>query len=67
MLFRSDLTVNQYKSGIVSYLNVVTVQTTLLTNERTALTIHGRRLVAAAQLVQALGGGWTLDNRVATK
>ena len=56
-----DLTVNQYKAGIVSYLNVVTVQTTLLTNERTALSIHGRRLVAAAQLVQALGGGWVYE------
>jgi NodT family efflux transporter outer membrane factor (OMF) lipoprotein len=57
-----ELTVNQYKAGIVSYLNVVTVQTTLLNNERTALSLLGRRLTAAAQLVKALGGGWTLEN-----
>ena len=52
------LTTNQYKAGIVSYINVVTVQTTQLGNERTAVGILGRRLVAAATLVKALGGGW---------
>jgi len=52
------LTTNQYKAGIVSYINVVTVQTTQLSNERTAVGILGRRLVAAATLVKALGGGW---------
>ena len=63
----ADLTVNQYKAGLVSYLNVVTVQTTLLNNQRTALALLGRRLTAAAQLVRALGGGWTVENTVAKK
>ncbi len=53
------LTTNQYKAGIVSYINVVTVQTTQLNNERTAMGILGRRLVAAVILVKALGGGWS--------
>jgi len=53
------LTINQYKAGIVSYINVVTVQTTQLNNERTAMGILGRRLVAAVTLVKALGGGWS--------
>ena len=53
------LTTNQYKAGIVSYINVVTVQTTQLSNERTAMGILGRRLVAAVTLVKALGGGWS--------
>ncbi len=62
------LTTNQYKAGIVSYINVVTVQTTQLNNERTAVGILGRRLVAAVTLVKALGGGWSAaeiaaDNR----
>jgi len=62
------LTTNQYKAGIVSYTNVVTVQTTQLNNERTAMGILGRRLVAAVTLVKALGGGWSAaeiaaDNR----
>ncbi len=54
-----ELTLNQYKAGTVSYLNVVTVQTTQLNNERTAVGLLGRRLVAAVTLVKALGGGWS--------
>jgi NodT family efflux transporter outer membrane factor (OMF) lipoprotein len=54
-----DLTLNQYKAGTVSYLNVVLVQTAQLANERTAVGIHGQRLAAAVTLVKALGGGWT--------
>ena len=50
---------NQYRSGIVSYLNVVTVQTIALTNERAAISIGGQRLSAAVLLVKALGGGWS--------
>ena len=62
-----ELTTNQYKAGLVSYLNVVSVQTTLLSNERTALSLMGRRLTAAALLVRALGGGWTVENKEARK
>jgi len=53
------LTTNQYRAGIVSYLNVVTVQTIALTNERAAISISGQRLKAAVGLVKALGGGWS--------
>lgn len=53
------LTTNQYKAGIVSYLNVITVQTIALTNERAAISISGQRLNAAVLLVKALGGGWS--------
>jgi NodT family efflux transporter outer membrane factor (OMF) lipoprotein len=53
-----ELTLNQYKAGTVSYINVVTVQTAQLNNERAAVGILGRRLVAAVGLVKALGGGW---------
>jgi NodT family efflux transporter outer membrane factor (OMF) lipoprotein len=61
------LTTNQYKAGIVSYVNVVTVQTTQLNNERTAVGILGRRLVAAVNLVKALGGGWSAAELSAEK
>ena len=54
-----ELTLNQYKAGTVSYLNVVTVQATQLVNERTAVSILGRRLVATVALVESLGGGWS--------
>ncbi len=55
-----ELTINQYKAGTVSYLNVVTVQSTWLSNERTLVGIRGRRLTAAVTLVKALGGGWSV-------
>lgn len=52
------LITNQYKAGITSYLNVVNVQTTALSNERTAAEILNRRLAASVLLIKALGGGW---------
>jgi NodT family efflux transporter outer membrane factor (OMF) lipoprotein len=55
----TNLTTNQYKAGIVSYLNVAIVQTAQLNNERTAAGLLGQRLSAAVALVKALGGGWS--------
>jgi len=55
------LSTNQYKAGLISYLDVVSVQTTALSNERSALTLLQSRLIASAQLVVALGGGWHSD------
>jgi NodT family efflux transporter outer membrane factor (OMF) lipoprotein len=52
------VTMNQYRSGIVSYLNVINAQTTALTNERAAVDIAGRRMTATVLLIKALGGGW---------
>ncbi|MEN6621890.1 MAG: efflux transporter outer membrane subunit [Smithella sp.] len=56
------LTTNQYKAGIVSYLNVVVVQAIALTNERIEIGLRGQRLNAAVLLIKALGGGWTTTN-----
>jgi NodT family efflux transporter outer membrane factor (OMF) lipoprotein len=53
-----SLTTNQYKAGVVSYLNVVIAQTAALTNERTAVDIQNRRLAASVLLIKAVGGGW---------
>jgi NodT family efflux transporter outer membrane factor (OMF) lipoprotein len=49
---------NQYKAGIVSYLNVLTAQTAELGNERTAITLRGNRMMDSVLLIKALGGGW---------
>ena len=49
---------NQYKAGTASFLEVIVVRTIALNNERTAVSILGRRLAASVQLVRALGGGW---------
>jgi NodT family efflux transporter outer membrane factor (OMF) lipoprotein len=53
------LTTNQYKAGIVSFINVVAVQTAWLNNERASMVVLGRRLVAAVNLLKALGGDWS--------
>jgi NodT family efflux transporter outer membrane factor (OMF) lipoprotein len=53
------LTTNQYKAGIVSFINVVAVQAAWLNNERASMVILGRRLVASVTLLKALGGGWS--------
>jgi NodT family efflux transporter outer membrane factor (OMF) lipoprotein len=54
----TTLTVNQYKAGTVSFLNVVQVQATQLSEERTQVTLLGRRLAATVALIRAMGGTW---------
>lgn len=53
-----ESTLNQYKAGTVSHLNVITAQATLLDAERTGSDLAGRRLQAAVALFKATGGGW---------
>ena len=53
-----ELSISRYNGGVTSYLEVTTAQSAALTNEVTAVNILGRRMVAAVQLVQAIGGGW---------
>jgi multidrug efflux system outer membrane protein len=53
-----QIAINQYKAGLVNYLNVVNAQTTLLYNQRTQTQILGEQMVASVALVKALGGGW---------
>lgn len=52
------LELNQYKAGTVSFLNVVEVQATQLSEERNTVTLLGRRLAASIALIRALGGHW---------
>ena len=49
---------NRYGNGVTSYLEVVTAQSTALTNERLAVDLLTRRLTAGVALIEALGGGW---------
>jgi NodT family efflux transporter outer membrane factor (OMF) lipoprotein len=49
---------DRYKLGIDPYLNVITAQTTLLSNRQTAVNLRIQQMTASVQLVEALGGGW---------
>jgi NodT family efflux transporter outer membrane factor (OMF) lipoprotein len=53
-----DLETERYKTGIDPYVDVVTAQTTLLTNQRTLATLQIQSMTSSVQLIQALGGGW---------
>ena len=48
---------NRYVGGIDTYLQVVTAQTTALTNERNDIDIMRRQMDASVLLIKALGGG----------
>ena len=49
---------NRYKSGLITYLDVATAQTDTLTHESAVVDLEGARLVAAINLIKALGCGW---------
>lgn len=53
-----ELSLNRYKGGLVTYLEVVTVESIRLQNERAAVDIDRRRMEASVLLIRALGGGW---------
>jgi outer membrane protein TolC len=53
-----ELTLNQYRAGLVGYLNVVVVQAQAFTAERNAIDLQGRRYAASIALIKALGGGY---------
>ncbi len=49
---------DRYVGGLVTYLDVVTAEQTLLDNKRLATQILGQRLTTSVSLIKALGGGW---------
>ncbi len=49
---------NRYVGGVTTYLDVITAQSTLLSNERLATQLTGQQMVTEVYLVKALGGGW---------
>lgn len=53
-----DLQLARYQTGVDPYVNVVTAQNTLLTDQRTLTTLRTQAMTSSVQLIQALGGGW---------
>jgi multidrug efflux system outer membrane protein len=54
----ADLAADRYRSGIVAYIEVVDANRDALAAERANAQLAGQRLIAAVQLIKALGGGW---------
>ncbi|HEX4119521.1 MAG TPA: efflux transporter outer membrane subunit [Verrucomicrobiae bacterium] len=54
----ANLATDRYRSGIVSYIEVVDAEREALQAERDDARLTGQRLIAAVQLIKALGGGW---------
>jgi NodT family efflux transporter outer membrane factor (OMF) lipoprotein len=52
----------RYQSGLDSYLDVITAQISLLSNQRTAMNLQMQQLTASVQLIKALGGGWDVSH-----
>jgi NodT family efflux transporter outer membrane factor (OMF) lipoprotein len=53
-----DLSEQRYKGGVTTYLEVLTAETTLISNQRTLTDLQARQFGASVQLIRALGGGW---------
>jgi outer membrane protein TolC len=60
-----DISTNRYTGGLVSYLDVVTAQQSLLNSQQELVTIQGQRLTTSVLLVKALGGGWDASSLAA--
>ncbi len=61
----ADLATERYRSGIVSYLEVVDASREALQAERSNAQLAGQRIISVVQLIKALGGGWQADYHVA--
>jgi NodT family efflux transporter outer membrane factor (OMF) lipoprotein len=49
---------DRYVGGVTTYLDVITAQSTLLSNERLATQLLGQQMTTSVYLVKALGGAW---------
>lgn len=57
-----QLALAQYRAGTTTFLTVAVAQALTLSNERAAVQLRGRQLVASVALVKAVGGGWSAES-----
>lgn len=48
----------RYDSGVDPYVDVMTAQLTLLSDQQALVTLRTNRMTASVSLIEALGGGW---------
>jgi NodT family efflux transporter outer membrane factor (OMF) lipoprotein len=53
-----NLEIDRFQLGIDPYIDVVTAQNTLLSEQQTIANLHIQQMTASVQLIVALGGGW---------
>jgi outer membrane protein TolC len=51
----------RYRTGIDTYLNVFTAETSLLGSQETAITLRLQQITNSIQMIEALGGGWDVQ------
>lgn len=61
-----DIALARYQTGLDPYLNVITAQNTLLSDQQTQVTLRMNEMQASVQLIQALGGGWDISQLPST-
>jgi NodT family efflux transporter outer membrane factor (OMF) lipoprotein len=52
------LEMGRYETGVDPYIDVVTLQNTVLSNQQTVYSLQIEQMTGTVQLVEALGGGW---------
>jgi NodT family efflux transporter outer membrane factor (OMF) lipoprotein len=55
------LEMGRYQTGIDPYVDVVTAQTTLLSDQQAVITVQVEQMTGAVSLIEALGGGWDVS------
>jgi outer membrane protein TolC len=53
-----DLATTRYRTGVDTYLNVLTARSSFLTAQRAAVNVRVQQMTNSVQLIEALGGGW---------
>jgi NodT family efflux transporter outer membrane factor (OMF) lipoprotein len=53
-----NLEMGRYETGIDPYIDVVTLQNTVFSNQQTLYSLQIEQMTGAVELVEALGGGW---------
>jgi NodT family efflux transporter outer membrane factor (OMF) lipoprotein len=56
-----SIATDRYRLGIDPYLNVITAETTLLTNQQSAVNLRTEQMTSSVELIEALGGGWNVS------